>query len=68
LEFLAFYFFNGKKLRISVLKSIIVQLKQLILDMYSLGGWKFYSTSVCFFCDVYDDTKSELKLIDFGRS
>lgn len=47
---------------------MINQLKQLVLDFSCVTCYRFYSTSICFFCDAFDDSKCELKLIDFGRT
>lgn len=64
MEHFGLYFYDGKRIRTTLLKEIIERVMEITLCFKSLRGWKFYSTSICFFYDC-DSPRWSVKLIDF---
>jgi hypothetical protein len=66
-NYLALFFFDGKKINRNLLESVLSELNVLISSFKKFTGIKFISSSLFISFDAVDPSKYCLKLIDFDK-
>lgn len=66
-NYLALFFFDGKKINHKLLASVLTELNVLIASFKKFRGIKFISSSLFISFDASDPSKYCLKLIDFDK-